>query len=146
MAPSKARLPAVEVERQVLVHVDEPHRDAEVAGFLECSDEGDDLLVRRSGLQRLDDEASELLRSALVSIEGDAEATLRERYDLLMALIDDYRWAALLPQLVERAGRTVNKLGGEVADPQYTRRMLHQAAAEPTRVAALLQLESWTVR
>ncbi|MFC7493701.1 MULTISPECIES: BTAD domain-containing putative transcriptional regulator [unclassified Nocardioides] len=46
------------------------------------------------------DEAAELLRSALVSIEGDADAGLRDRYDLLMALIDEYRWAAQLPKLV----------------------------------------------
>ncbi|MDF1603769.1 AfsR/SARP family transcriptional regulator [Nocardioides sp. YIM 152315] len=46
------------------------------------------------------DEAAELIRGALVSIEGDADAGLRERYDLLMALIDEYRWAAQLPRLV----------------------------------------------
>ncbi|WP_188113244.1 AfsR/SARP family transcriptional regulator [Nocardioides humilatus] len=46
------------------------------------------------------DEAATWLRSALDSQRDDPEATEEERLALLMDLIDDYRWAARLPDLV----------------------------------------------
>lgn len=67
------------------------------------------------------DQAAELLTSALVSIESDAQASLRERYDLLMELIEDYRWAAKLPDLV----RTVEEaivVGKQLRDPEAVAR------------------------
>src|SRR4029079_355697 len=67
------------------------------------------------------DQAAELLCEALVSIQGDAQAGLRERYDLLMELIEDYRWAARLPDLV----RTVEEgivVGKQLRDPEAVAR------------------------
>jgi predicted ATPase len=67
------------------------------------------------------DEAAELLQSALVAIEGDAEAGLRDRYDLLMALIEEYRWAAQLPQLVGAVEEAI-EVGRLLHDPEAVAR------------------------
>lgn len=67
------------------------------------------------------DEAAELLQSALVSIEGDAQATLRDRYDLLMALIEEYRWAAQLPGLVATVEQAI-VVGKQLRDPEAVAR------------------------
>lgn len=67
------------------------------------------------------DEAAELLQSALVSIEGDAQATLRDRYDLLMALIEEYRWAAQLPALVATVEQAI-VVGKQLRDPEAVAR------------------------
>jgi DNA-binding SARP family transcriptional activator len=47
------------------------------------------------------DQAADLLRQALDSQADDPGSTGRDRLDLLMSLIEAYRWAALLPSLVE---------------------------------------------
>ncbi len=47
------------------------------------------------------EELVELLGAALDSLGEDPGATARDRYDLLMALVDAYRWSALLPELVQ---------------------------------------------
>jgi hypothetical protein len=60
------------------------------------------------------EEAAELLGEALVALDQDPEATARERYDLLMQLIDAYRWSASWPELtasVERAVAVAEELG-----------------------------------
>lgn len=62
------------------------------------------------------DEAAELLESALVSLDGDAQATLRDRYDVLMALIEEYRWAAQLPDLVASVEQAI-VVGKQLRDP-----------------------------
>ncbi|MBZ5736594.1 BTAD domain-containing putative transcriptional regulator [Nocardioides mangrovi] len=67
------------------------------------------------------DEAAELLRGALVSMEGDAGAGLQERYDLLMLLIDDLRWAALLPPLVGAVEEAI-EVGKQLRDPEAVAR------------------------
>ena len=63
------------------------------------------------------DQAAELLRDALVSIESDAQAGLRDRYDLLMELIEDYRWAAQLPDLVRTVEEAI-EVGKQLRDPE----------------------------
>ncbi|WP_243058245.1 BTAD domain-containing putative transcriptional regulator [Nocardioides sp. SR21] len=67
------------------------------------------------------DEAAELLQSALVSIEGDGQATLRDRFDLLMALTDEYRWAAQLPGLVATVEQAI-VVGKQLRDPEAVAR------------------------
>ena len=67
------------------------------------------------------DEAVELLRGALVSQEGDADAGAPERYDVLMALIEAARWAAQLPTLVEAVERAIG-VGKELRDPEAVAR------------------------
>jgi DNA-binding SARP family transcriptional activator len=46
------------------------------------------------------EELVDLLRAALSSLDGDPGASGRDRYEVLTALIDAYRWSALLPDLV----------------------------------------------
>lgn len=67
------------------------------------------------------DQAAELLESALVSLDGDAQATLRDRYDLLMALIEAYRWAAQLPDLVATVEQAI-VVGKQLRDPEAVAR------------------------
>ncbi len=67
------------------------------------------------------DEAAELLRDALVSLDGDPGATLRDRYDVLMALVEAYRWAAQLPELV-RAVEEAIQVGKQMRDPEAVAR------------------------
>jgi DNA-binding SARP family transcriptional activator len=54
-----------------------------------------------------------LLRNALDTMPGDPEATLRDRYDVLMHLVDAYRWSAMWPELtatVEEAVAVAERL------------------------------------
>lgn len=67
------------------------------------------------------DEAAEMLQSALASIDGDGQATLRDRYDLLMALIEEYRWAAQLPDLVATVEQAI-VVGKQLRDPEAVAR------------------------
>jgi hypothetical protein len=46
-------------------------------------------------------QAAELLRGALEVMADDTEATPRDRYDVLMHLIDAYRWSAMWPELTQ---------------------------------------------
>ena len=67
------------------------------------------------------DQAAELLESALSSLDGDAGAGLRERCDVLMALIEAYRWAAQLPDLVRVVEEAIS-VGKQLRDPEAVAR------------------------
>ena len=67
------------------------------------------------------DAAAELLRGALASLDGDPAAGWQERYDVLMALIDEYRWAALLPELVQTVEEAI-AVGKQLRDPEAVAR------------------------
>jgi hypothetical protein len=75
--------------------------------------------VQAAGLARrlhAHDQAAELLERALVSLDGDAHAGLRERYDVLTALIEAYRWSAQLPDLVRVVEEAI-AVGKQLRDP-----------------------------
>jgi len=76
-----------------------------------------------AGARRLHayDEAADLLRVALTVMPGDPEATLRDRYDTLMDLVEAYRWAALLPSLVECAEEAID-VAKQMRDPEAVAR------------------------
>ena len=60
------------------------------------------------------EEAADLLVAALDALDGDQAATPADRYDLLLGLIEAYRWSARLPELVgavERAIDAAEELG-----------------------------------
>ncbi len=62
-------------------------------------------------------EAATLCAAAVRAISGDASATLRERYDLLMDLVVSYRWAAMWSELtsaVEEAVTVADRIGDPV--------------------------------
>ncbi|WP_028637560.1 BTAD domain-containing putative transcriptional regulator [Nocardioides sp. URHA0032] len=67
------------------------------------------------------DQAAELLEGALVSLDTDGQATLRDRYDVLMALIEAYRWAAQLPDLVATVEQAI-EVGKQLRDPEAVAR------------------------
>jgi len=52
--------------------------------------------------------ASRLLVAALERLELDPTATLRDRYDVLLALVDAYRWTAMGPQLIATAEEAID--------------------------------------
>ncbi|WP_244929340.1 BTAD domain-containing putative transcriptional regulator [Nocardioides sp. W7] len=62
------------------------------------------------------DEAAALLTDALDSLDADPESTPQAQYAVLMQLVDAYRWAALLPQLVATVERAV-AVAREIGDP-----------------------------
>lgn len=66
-------------------------------------------------LYAYDDEAR-LWRAALDALAGDPEATARQRYDLLLGLVDACRWAADLPALVSAVEAAI-AVGKELQDP-----------------------------
>ncbi|SFB72278.1 Transcriptional regulatory protein, C terminal [Nocardioides terrae] len=76
-----------------------------------------------AGARRLHayDEAADLLRVALDVMPGDPEATLRDRYDTLMDLVEAYRWAALLPSLVGCAEEAID-VARRMRDPEAVAR------------------------
>lgn len=61
-------------------------------------------------------EAAQLLEEALVAMDGDAQATLRDRYAVLEELIEAYRWAAQLPDLVATVEQAI-EVGKQLRDP-----------------------------
>ncbi|MFI2707866.1 BTAD domain-containing putative transcriptional regulator, partial [Nocardioides sp. CER28] len=67
------------------------------------------------------DEAADLLRAALTAMADDPGATLRDRYDVLMDLVEAYRWAALLPSLVECAEEAID-VAKQMRDPEAVAR------------------------
>ncbi|NYD41251.1 BTAD domain-containing putative transcriptional regulator [Nocardioides panaciterrulae] len=67
------------------------------------------------------DEAGELLTRALEAQREDPAATARDRYDLLLTLIEAWRWAAQLPALV-RAVEDAIEVGTELHDPEAVAR------------------------
>jgi DNA-binding SARP family transcriptional activator len=52
--------------------------------------------------------AARLLVAALDRLELDRTATLRDRYDVLLALVDAYRWTAMGPELVATAEEAID--------------------------------------
>jgi DNA-binding SARP family transcriptional activator len=62
------------------------------------------------------DQAVDLLRGALDSQRQDPESVPRDRLDLLMALIEASRWAAVLPSLVEAVEEAID-VGKAIRDP-----------------------------
>jgi Bacterial transcriptional activator domain/AAA ATPase domain len=44
--------------------------------------------------------SAQLLRTALEAMPGDPSASARDRYDVLMHLVDAYRWSAMWPELI----------------------------------------------
>ncbi|WP_345526270.1 BTAD domain-containing putative transcriptional regulator [Nocardioides endophyticus] len=67
------------------------------------------------------DQAAELLGSALASLEADPAAGPAERYAVLMALIEEYRWAANLPALVGAVEEAI-AVGKLMRDPEAVAR------------------------
>jgi DNA-binding SARP family transcriptional activator len=67
------------------------------------------------------DQAAELLDSALTSLEADPAAGHAERYAVLMALIEEYRWAANLPALVGTVEEAI-AVGKLMRDPEAVAR------------------------
>ncbi len=67
------------------------------------------------------DQAAELLSSALTSLEGDPAAGPTERYAVLTALIEEYRWAANLPALVGAVEEAI-AVGKLMRDPEAVAR------------------------
>ncbi|WP_454778249.1 BTAD domain-containing putative transcriptional regulator [Georgenia muralis] len=79
------------------------------------------------------EQAAELLTAALASIDVAGGATARERYDILLDLVDAYRWAGSWEGLVATAERAV-AVAEEIGDVE----LLVRAASAPT-VGALWQ-------
>ena len=67
------------------------------------------------------EELVDLLRQALAALEQDPGATARDRYAVLTASIDAYRWAALLPDLV-RCVEAAIAVARELDDPDAVAR------------------------
>jgi len=79
------------------------------------------------------EEAADLLRAALDAVGQDPDATLRQRYDLLLLLIDAYRWSASWPALTAAVEVAV-QVAEEMDDPE-----LVATAAISTTQGALWQ-------
>jgi DNA-binding SARP family transcriptional activator len=67
------------------------------------------------------EELVDLLREAAAALEQDPGATDRDRYDVLTASIEAYRWAALLPDLV-RCVEAAIAVGRRLDDPEAVAR------------------------
>ena len=90
------------------------------------------------------DQVAELLTRALDTLARDPTATPRERYDLLMSLVDAYRWSALLPELVRCVEQAI-AVAEELGDPEAVARAAMAAtqgglwrSAPPGRVNELV--------
>ncbi|HET9842737.1 MAG TPA: AAA family ATPase, partial [Nocardioides sp.] len=66
------------------------------------------------------EQSAQLLRTALAAMPDDPEATPRDRYDVLMHLVDAYRWAALWPELVASVEEAVRVARQELEDVELT--------------------------
>ncbi|MFZ2014551.1 MAG: BTAD domain-containing putative transcriptional regulator [Nocardioides sp.] len=66
------------------------------------------------------EQAAALLRRALDTMPDDPEATSRDRYDVLMHLVDAYRWSAMWPELVATVEEAVRVAGEELDDVELT--------------------------
>lgn len=75
-----------------------------------------------------------LLRNALDTMSDDPDATARDRYDVLMHLIDAYRWSALWQELVATVEEAVRIAREQLDDVELTAR-----AAIATSQGALWQ-------
>jgi DNA-binding SARP family transcriptional activator len=79
-------------------------------------------------------DSAELLRSALASMDDDPAATPADRYDVLLDLVDAYRWSAMWPELIATVEEAV-RIGRDVlGDVERTAR-----AAVATSQGALWQ-------
>lgn len=67
------------------------------------------------------DEAADLLQLALRAMDDDSGASLRDRYDALLALMDAYRWSANLPALVGAVEQAIG-VGKQMRDPEAVAR------------------------
>ena len=67
------------------------------------------------------EQAAELLESAQAALPGDPDATAQDRYDVLMLLVDAYRWSARLPELVATVEQAI-AVGEELDDPEAVAR------------------------
>jgi len=72
------------------------------------------------------DDAASLLQDALTAQRDDQSATLQDRYDVLLLLIDNYRWAALLPPLVETVEAAID--AAKLLDPDVATEAVTRAA------------------
>jgi len=79
-------------------------------------------------------QSAHLLRTALTAMSEDPEATPRERYDVLMLLVDAYRWSAMWPELVATVEQALRVARDELGDEELTAR-----AAGGTSQGALWQ-------
>jgi DNA-binding SARP family transcriptional activator len=75
-----------------------------------------------------------LLQAALAAMEEDTEATPRERYDVLMLLVDAYRWSAMWSELVATVEAALRVAREDLGDVELTAR-----AAGATSQGALWQ-------
>jgi DNA-binding SARP family transcriptional activator len=78
-------------------------------------------------------ESADLLRTALSLMDDDPAATRRERYDVLMHLVDAYRWSAMWTELIATVEEAV-EVGEALGDVELTAR-----AAIATTQGALWQ-------
>ena len=62
------------------------------------------------------EETADLLRAAYAAMADDPEATNRQRYDVLLLLIDAYRWSAMWPELTATVEQAV-AVAEEIDDP-----------------------------
>jgi len=76
------------------------------------------------------EQSAELLRSALEAMPLDSGATPRERYDVLLHLVDAYRWSAMWPELTRTVEEAV-----EVAEVMGYPELVAQAAISTTQGA-----------
>ena len=79
-------------------------------------------------------QSAHLLRTALAAMSEDPEATPRERYDVLMLLVDACRWAVMWPELVATVEQALRVARDELGDVELTAR-----AAAATSQGALWQ-------
>ncbi len=80
------------------------------------------------------EQSAALLRTALEAMPDDPEATPRDRYDVLMHLVDAYRWSAMWPELVATVEQALRVARDDLADVELTAR-----AAGATSQGALWQ-------
>ena len=79
------------------------------------------------------EETADLLREAYAAMADDPNATPRQRYDVLLLLIDAYRWSAMWPELTATVELAVG-VAEEIGDPE-----LVATAAISTTQGALWQ-------
>jgi len=79
-------------------------------------------------------QSAHLLRTALTAMSEDPEVTPRERYDVLMSLVDACRWSAMWPDLVATVEQALRVARDELGDVELTAR-----AAGATSQGALWQ-------